>query len=1032
MISAEQREELLTMAEAKADVFARMHTQGIHVWDLISKELYSDPTHCIFELLQNAEDEKAASVTLALTDDLLTLRHDGRAFSHNDIKAICSVGDNPEKREKRNTIGRFGIGFKSVYSVTECPVIRSAGVQFSIKNFIVPDFTFDVEDDGTTTIILPFGKDKTIARKRRDLLDHAVRAMDHQHLLFLSNITRIEWSILGETTAKGVLERSAKRIKDSSLHTVRIQHQDKEQVFVVGERPVKQVNKDLSVKIAFPVIADEGAKDLTPPESAPLFAFFPTAIESGLPFLLHAPFLTTPARDNLQKDDAGSNEWLYGEAFELLTHMVNEVLEVKLPTKALWDILPCDKQRKSYSEAYAHMYSSLARRAKAPGTKWIRCRDGKHNEANHVVLSGANAVAGLLDEQDCASLFKRDAWTSGNTRLQPSPAITFFKHELGIPVVGWDELREALTPDFLATKSDDWLIRLYTAIAQNGKPGDWKTTAIIRLRDGSITAAFDKDEKPRIFLPSKGSTLYPSIKESLASDPRAKSLFTAMGLRRPNVVDEVNELIIPLIEQHDQPFPDLPRYILTILRAVSKATGNEKERLLTRLRSLRMLPATTARAQAKVLAKAAETYFPSHALVEYFAGDAQPIWLDVSALPRVSSLRQFRDLLATLGLRGQPARSPLDDSHLTAEELNAITGSHYRRSVRDHQLVNLAAFLSTIKELERSQCLWNVLLGKDSPGKERPEELLQGRVDWEHWSRKHTKSIPSAALDQLRSSRWLCDQQGTLHSPLEISIHALHPAYDRTSAESLGLIQILGFKADAISAFEEEFDVKVVSKEEYAAFLEFKQRQEQEMAKEQAAEQLMGLLDVSSVDGDEIVVEEGFGFTMHGEVESPGVLVQPGTATVPVLYRVGPATNSLVDEPISTYQSGIGRWGEDFVKRMLQKQVANDPDLELVDLNADGNTGVGCDLRLLCKGEIKEVIEVKTTTEEPGSPLKVSGIQWETAGRYHERGEGEKYCLYCVYRANTRRPAWMVVRDPVKWYKEGRLRFQDLLVIVPS
>src|ERR1700740_744583 len=55
------------------------------VLDLLG-QLYSERTHFIFELIQNAEDAGATELTFELFEDRLELRHDGRPFTEADVR----------------------------------------------------------------------------------------------------------------------------------------------------------------------------------------------------------------------------------------------------------------------------------------------------------------------------------------------------------------------------------------------------------------------------------------------------------------------------------------------------------------------------------------------------------------------------------------------------------------------------------------------------------------------------------------------------------------------------------------------------------------------------------------------------------------------------------------------------------------------------------------------------------------------------------------------------------------------------------
>ena len=84
---------------------------------------YDDPTHFIFEILQNAEDalkkrdkkDGQRAVEFSLSDDALTISHFGKPFDEQDVLGVCGIG---ESTKSYTDIGRFGIGFKSVYAFT--------------------------------------------------------------------------------------------------------------------------------------------------------------------------------------------------------------------------------------------------------------------------------------------------------------------------------------------------------------------------------------------------------------------------------------------------------------------------------------------------------------------------------------------------------------------------------------------------------------------------------------------------------------------------------------------------------------------------------------------------------------------------------------------------------------------------------------------------------------------------------------------------------------------------------------------------
>ena len=104
------------------------------VLDLLG-QLYSERTHFLFELIQNAEDAGATEVAFDLFEDRLELRHDGRPFTEADVRGVCGVG---QGRKSLTAIGQFGIGFKSVYAYTKTPRVYSGDEHFGIESYVRP------------------------------------------------------------------------------------------------------------------------------------------------------------------------------------------------------------------------------------------------------------------------------------------------------------------------------------------------------------------------------------------------------------------------------------------------------------------------------------------------------------------------------------------------------------------------------------------------------------------------------------------------------------------------------------------------------------------------------------------------------------------------------------------------------------------------------------------------------------------------------------------------------------------------------
>ena len=81
-------------------------------------QLYTDKSHFVYELLQNAEDAGATGIRFVQYSDRLEVMHDGKSFTTENLQGLCDIGQS-DKVNDLNQIGEFGVGFKSVFGICE-------------------------------------------------------------------------------------------------------------------------------------------------------------------------------------------------------------------------------------------------------------------------------------------------------------------------------------------------------------------------------------------------------------------------------------------------------------------------------------------------------------------------------------------------------------------------------------------------------------------------------------------------------------------------------------------------------------------------------------------------------------------------------------------------------------------------------------------------------------------------------------------------------------------------------------------------
>ncbi|CAA0837120.1 Unknown protein [Striga hermonthica] len=314
----------------------------------LSAELYAKDVHFLMELIQNAEDNEyeegvdpslqfvitSKDITGTGASSTLVIFNNEKGFSPKNIDSICSVGRSTKKNHrKRGYIGEKGIGFKSVFLITSRPYIFSNGYQIRFNEspcpacdvgYIVPEWVYsnpivseiklihgpDVNLP-TTTIVLPLKPDKVGPVKKQ------LSSVHPELLLFLSKIKKLSVreegssgptaltaiSISSETnfvTRKNVdaesflLHLSADAGPECSYHMWRQRFPARPENRVERRSDVEE----FSITLAFP----NGERPHVGPTSPGIYAFLPTEMVTGFPFIIQADFLLASSRETILLD----------------------------------------------------------------------------------------------------------------------------------------------------------------------------------------------------------------------------------------------------------------------------------------------------------------------------------------------------------------------------------------------------------------------------------------------------------------------------------------------------------------------------------------------------------------------------------------------------------------------------------------------------------------------------------------------------------------------------------------------------------
>jgi hypothetical protein len=778
-------------------------------------QLYSDRTHFIFELIQNAEDAGATELAFELFDDRLEVQHDGRPFTAADVRGICGVGQGT-KAGDLSQIGKFGIGFKSVYAYTNTPRIYSSDVNFRVEKYVRP---YAVEAAGRRTagtlFVFPFDRDEVSADAAAAEISAALGGLDVETLLFLRNIARIRAH--GRGLADTVLERRSPASAGPGRRVVlasRGDGRDRTDEWYAWHRQLDALGEPgLRVEIAFMAHTQPDARRLVRRERSPLVVFFPTQKETFLGFLIQGPYRTTPARDNVPEHDPW-NRALAAETAQLLAEVLAELRDAGLLTTDILLALPLDAARFPPDTMLRPLFESA--RTGLASDALIPVAAGGYRTAEQVRLADGSGLRELLTADQLGELSGRAGpaeFADDSISEVGTPLLwQYLRDEAGIAVVTPEGVVGDLTREFLTERSDEWIGRLYRFLYQNHAlwreprhPGDTggpaRARPIIRLEDGAQVPPFDDRGRPAAYLPGPVATPFATVRRAVADLHDARQFLDALGFAELDRVAEVLDHVLPRYADPDAPVPDRPQRdadFELIAQVLDEASAQGRERVLDQLGRTSFLMSENSGTGESRLMRPGEVYLRTPALETYFDGNPDA-WLTADS---------YGPWLAQL--RGMGVRDTVRLDARAADQLGYVqVADEFARHERGVAGFDPAADLDGLDyalahpALERCEYVWNTLLVPH-------RHLVAGVVEESHREqfdgarREHALSAIGRAAT---TAAWLPAPDGTFRRPADLTIDDLPPSYlrDDMLAEALGMTQPVIAEANRRLGFPDDF-----------------------------------------------------------------------------------------------------------------------------------------------------------------------------------------------------------------------------------
>jgi hypothetical protein len=774
------------------------------VLDLLG-QLYSERTHFIFELIQNAEDAGATELAFELFEDRLELRHDGRPFTEADVRGVCGVGQSG-KTADLTAIGKFGIGFKSVYAYTRTPRIHSGGEHFRIENFVRPYATDPVaQRPGETLFVFPFDHDGVPAETATREIGAALDALQPRILLFLRNIERLRTG--GPVAVTSAAERVVVPGRGASRR-VTVSRDGLREEWLTWQRPVEG-HPGQRVEVAFGLVGGRVAAL----GSSPLTAFFPTEKETFLGFLIQGPYRTTPARDNIPGDDP-SNQALVRQTAALLADVLPELRDEGLLESDALQALPLDAGRFEAGSMFRPFFDAVGDALTAEAL--IPVAGGGHGVALDLLLASSPEVLSLLDPGQLGALCEADrpVWfADGAISERRTPALwRYLRDEIGLDEVTPETVVTRVSDEFLRQQNDAWITRFYRFLA--GHPSLWpaaREAPVIRLEDGRQVAPFGIAGRPAVYLPGPAPSSLPTVRRVIADSPAAQPFLAALQLTVPDVVAEVLQVVLPRYDTMDLAALDPAQHdadVERVARSLDEAAAGRRAELLDRVQATAFLIGENAATGEQALLAPPRLYQRTKDLEVYFDENPDAWFARDGYGPWLVQLR-------AMGVLREPvvrARTPNAAGYVTI----SIDFGRNERGLDgfdpDAEADGLDFALAHPSHA-RSEYVWNVLLAPN-------RRLVAGVVE-----RSVLTSFSDSSLQDTRSrmgeaaarEAWLPGRDGAFRRPGELSLDDLPPTYTRDEglAASLGMLRPvvseaarqLGVPAEVLWALSERPDL---------------------------------------------------------------------------------------------------------------------------------------------------------------------------------------------------------------------------------
>ena len=428
-----------------------------------AERFHTDSLQFVFELLQNADDAGANKANFQFKKNLITFNHNGSEFTRSNVQKISGFGYT-DKSESQ--IGMFGMGFKSVYKITNLPLIYTSlegrKFNFKIRNEIIPE-KIDKKDKFTEKI---GNKNKSTTFELK--INQAIPSDFYQKckqfieenrfkfLLFLNNLKEIQFDIQNVHYSFRKIETGKNTIKIKTIKNKK----EKEFNFYVYRQKIDFLTKNINAYIIFAFHIGKKGHFYRSKKETNLHIFLETHENTGLNFYIHAPFIPNSSRTEINLEDK-NNKKILDNCVQGFFDLIQKLKKSKLLNISFIEVLP-SKIQENYSNKFEKLHAKI-QECLAKEAVWP-CTDQSYQIAKDVKLWSLSQE-NIFTNHDLQLITgnKKARWLKEEKNASKSTILKQHFNDNNITNNLFD-LFSYDNDSFLCTKNVVWLVNFYELI----------------------------------------------------------------------------------------------------------------------------------------------------------------------------------------------------------------------------------------------------------------------------------------------------------------------------------------------------------------------------------------------------------------------------------------------------------------------------------------------------------------------------------------------------------------------------------------